>query len=325
MYKREFDKLIAKGQIPKSVMLYGDNDYYIDNTTQQLIAHCDAQDSLLKLYYDEYDFATAKNYLGQSSLFGDTNLLYIKTDKKIPKQELTHLINLAYRNSSNFFIYAYMGQDFKSMTSAFTQKMSAVHVRFFPPTLHEAVTVVKQRAKQLKVEIDDYAIEHLLMALNLNLSMAINELSKLAILNTPIGAKEIDEHIFSLAPMATETFLFSLFSKKPLTDLITQIQQLGEDEFALLRSIQYFVDQLFLYHTYIKLHGTPDAKEILGYTPPKRLVEQYARLAVKIPLSTFEKIFDALAEGELAIKKAGSAQRETLLLATLIKIKSFLE
>ncbi|RUM44577.1 MAG: hypothetical protein DSY46_05305 [Hydrogenimonas sp.] len=325
MYKREFDKLIAKGQIPKSVMLYGDNDYYIDNTTQQLIAHCDAQDSLLKLYYDEYDFATAKNYLGQSSLFGDTNLLYIKTDKKIPKQELTHLINLAYRNSNNFFIYAYMGQDFRSMTSLFTQKMSAVHVRFFPPTLHEAVTIVKQRAKQLKIEIDDYAIEHLLMALNLNLSMAINELNKLAILNGPIGAKEIDEHIFSLAPMATETFLFSLFSKKPLIDLIVQIQQLGEDEFTLLRSIQYFIDQLFLYHTYIKLHGTPDAKAILGYTPPKQLVEQYARLAVKIPLSTFEKIFDALAEGEIAIKKAGNAQRETLLLATLIKIKSFLE
>jgi len=326
MYKREFDQRLASGNSPKSVMLYGDNDYYIDTAAERLIEMSGARESMLKLYYDEYDFASAKNYLGQSSLFGDVNLLYVKSDKKIPKKELTQLVDLAFRNENNFFIYAYTGSDFKTMTSAFAKKANAEHVRFFPPNLGEAVAIVQQRAQQLGVRIDRYAVEHLLMALNLNLSMAVNELEKLAILEGPIGAKEIDEHIFSLAPMAMDTFLFSLFSKKPLTEVIGQMHQLGEDEFALLRAIQYFVGQLFLYHSYIKLHGAPDAKAILGYNPPRQLVEQYARLAVKIPLPLFEKIFDILAEGELALKTAGSSsQKETLLLSILIKIKSFLE
>ncbi len=306
-------------------MLYGDNDYYIDEAATRFVELSGGRESMLKLYFDEYDFATAKNYLSQSSLFGDVNLLFVKSDRKIPKKELTQLIDLAQRNANNFFLYAYMGDDFKTMSSAFTKKMDAEHVRFFPPSLNEAAQVVQREAEKLGVTIDRYATEHLLISLNLNLSMAVGALEKLAILEGPIGAKEIDEHIFSLAPMAMETFLFTLFSKKPLTEILPQMQQLGEDEFALLRSLDYFVSQLFLYHAYIKLHGAPDARAILGYAPPRQLVERYAALAVKIAPETFEKILDTLAQGELQIKRAGNAsQKETLLFSILIKIKSYL-
>jgi len=325
MYKHDFDQLLNSKKLPKSVMLYGENEYYIENSIKKLIEISGAGDSILKLYYDEYDFQKAKNWLSQSSLFGDVNFLLVKSDKKIPKKELTQLIDLSFRNETNFFVYAYTGSDLKTLTSAFTKKMNAEHVRFFQPTLNEAVTVIKEHAQKLNMQIERYAIEHLLMALNINLSMAVNELEKLSILNGPIGSKEIDEHIFSLAPMAVNEFLFSLFSKKPLTDIINQISKLGEDEFALLRQIQYFVNQLFLYHIYIKLHGTPNAKEILGYSPPKHVVERYAKLAIKTPIDVFEKIFDTLSVGELAMKTASSSsQKETLLFSILIKIKSFL-
>jgi len=325
MYKREFDQLLNSGSLPKSIMLYGENEYYIESSIKKIVDKSGAGDSVLKLYYDEYDFQKAKNWLGQSSLFGDVNFLLVKSDKKIPNKELTQLIELAFRNETNFFAYAYTGSDFRTLTSAFTKKMNAEHVRFFQPSLNEAVSVIKEYAKNLNIQIDRYAIEHLLMALNINLSMAINELEKLSILNGPIGSKEIDEHIFSLAPMAVNEFIFSLFSKKPLTDILSQTNQLGEDEFALLRQIQYFTNQLFLYHIYIKLHGVPNAKEIVGYAPPKHVVERYAKLAIKTPIDVFEKIFDTLAEGEIAIKTAGSSsQKETLLFSILIKIKSFL-
>ena len=325
MYKREFDQLLAGGNVPKSLMLYGDNDYYIDTTAEAFIERTGAQEGMLKLYFDEYDFQTAKNYLGQSSLFGDLNLLYIKSDKKIPKKELTHLIELAHRNANNYFLYAYTGADFKTMTSAFSKKMHAEHVRFFPPNLREAADILQQRARELDLQIDRYAVEHLLIMLNLNLSLAVNELTKLAILEGPIGIKEIDEHVFSLAPMAMDTFLFSLFSKKPLKEILAQMHQLGEDEFAILRAIQYFVSQLFLFHIYIKLHGAADSAAILGYRLPRQLETQRAQLAVKIPLPLFSKIFDTLAEGEIVIKTAGGAsQKETLLLSILIKIKSYL-
>jgi len=324
MYKREFDQLLNSGTLPKSIMFYGENEYYIENSIKRVIELSGASDSILKLYYDEYDFQKAKNWLGQSSLFGDVNFLLIKSDKKIPKKELTQLIELAYRNRTNYFVYAYTGNEFKTLTSAFTKKMSAEHVRFFQPTLNEAVAVIREQAQNLNIEIDRYAIEHLLLALNINLAMAVNELEKLSILNGHISSKEIDEHIFSLAPMAVNEFLFSLFTKRALTETINQVGKLGEDEFALLRQIQYFVNQLFLYHIYIKLHGAPDPKEILGYAPPKYVVERYAKLAIKIPMEIFEKIFDTIAVGEIAMKKAGSSsQKETLFFSILIKIKSF--
>jgi len=325
MYKREFDQLLQKGELPKSLMLYGDNDYYLDAYAEVFIDRTGAREGMLKLYYDEYDFQTAKNHLGQSSLFGDANLLVVRSDRKIPKKELAALVELAHRNDTNHFLYVYTGSDFKSLTSAFGKKMAAEHVRFFPPNLREGAEVLSAEAKKLGIAIDRFAIEHLLMALNLNLSLAVNELRKLAILEGPIGAKEIDEHVFSLAPMAMDEFLLTLFSRRPLTEVLAKMQQLGEDEYAILRSLQYFVSQLFLFHAYIKLHGAPDSAAILGYRLPKQLEQQRSQLAVKISLPLFGKILDTLAEGELAMKRpAASTQKETLLLGILIKIKSFL-
>ena len=325
MYKREFDQLLASGTLPKSLMLYGDNDYYLDAYAEAFIDKTGAREGMLKLYYDEYDYQAAKNHLGQSSLFGDMNLLVVRSDKKIPKKELTHLIELAAKNDNNFFLYLYTGSDFKTLTPAFSKKMAAEHVRFFPANLKEGAAILQEKARRLGLQIDRYALEHLLMALNLNLALAANELEKLAILQGPVGAKEIDEHVFSLAPMAMDDFLLSLFSRRPIPEVVAKLHQLGEDEYAVLRAVEYFTAQLFLFHAYIKLHGAPDSAAILGYRLPKQLEQQRAQLAIKIPLPLFEKILDTLAEGELAMKApAASGQKETLLLAILIKIKSYL-
>ncbi|WP_456450671.1 DNA polymerase III subunit delta [Hydrogenimonas sp.] len=325
MYKREFDQLLASGTLPKSLMLYGDNDYYLDAYAEVFIDKTGAREGMLKLYYDDYDFQAAKNHLGQSSLFGDMNLLVVRSDRKIPKKELTTLLELAAKNETNYFLYLYTGSDFKSLTASFTKKMRAEHVRFFPPSLREGVEVLQAKASRLGLAIDRYALEHLLMVLNLNLALAANELEKLAVLEGPVGTKEIDEHVFSLAPMAMDDFLLALFSRRPLAEVLHKMQQLGEDEYAILRSIEYFTAQLFLFHAYIKLHGAPDSAAILGYRLPKQLEQQRSQLAVKISLPLFGKILDALAEGELAMKApAASTQKETLLLGVLIKIKSFL-
>jgi len=325
MYKRDFDMLLERREIPKSIMLYGDNEYYIDESIERIVELTGAEETMLKLYFDEYDFQSAKNYLGQSSLFGDVNLLLIKSDRKIPKKELTQLIELAAKNENSYFVYAYGGTDFKSITSSFNTKSGAQHVRFFLPKLSEAVSIVQRKAATMGVEIDRYAVEHLLNALGLNLSMAVNELKKLSILSGPIGIKEIDEHIFSLVPVAMESFLVSLFSKRGLDDLLRQINQLGEDEFAILRAVEYFATQLFLFHSHIKLFGTADSGAVLGYRLPKPIEQQRAQIAARISTERFESIFDTLAEGEIEMKRAGgSSQKETLLLSTLIKIKSFL-
>ncbi|WP_457596208.1 DNA polymerase III subunit delta [Hydrogenimonas sp.] len=326
MYKREFDRLLAAGELPASLMLYGDNEYELGRYAELYLERAGADsDGILRLYYDEYDFQRAKSHLGQSSLFGDTSVLLVRSDRKIPKKELTALIELAHKNPGNRFLYIYTGSDFKTPASAFVKKLGAEHVRFFPPNLREAADALQQEARKLGIEIDRFAIEHLATILNLDLSLAMAELQKLALLEGPVGTKEIDEMVFSLAPMGMDTLLGELFSRRPLAEILPKLHQVGEDEYAILRAIQYHLVQLWLFHTYIKLHGAPDSVQILGYRLPKHLEQQRAQQALKIPRHAYERLFDILAEGELAMKRpAASAHKETLLLSILIRIKAAL-
>jgi len=87
MYQREFENLLRTTP-PRAMLFFGDNEYQITNYLQHYINITKASDSLLTLYFDEYSFERAKAYLSQSSLFGGTNLLIIKREKKIPKKEL---------------------------------------------------------------------------------------------------------------------------------------------------------------------------------------------------------------------------------------------
>ena len=109
MYKREFENLLRTIP-PRAILLYGENSYLINSYIQHYINITDATKSLMRQYYDEYSFDSAKSYLSQSSLFGGTNLLLIKRDKKIPKKELDILIELINKNSNNYLIFYYQNE-----------------------------------------------------------------------------------------------------------------------------------------------------------------------------------------------------------------------
>ena len=325
MYQREFDQRLRQ-TLPKAVLFFGDNEYLIDHYIDRYKKSLDASESMLSLYFDEWDFERAKNFLSQTSLFGGTNLLVVKHDKKIPKKELDTLIALANKNSDNYFLYGYAGsaKDAKSMQSAFTEKKGGVWVRFFEPNLRDAIPLLQYKAQQIGLDIDHYALQHLMLLLNNNLALCANELDKLAILGTKVTGKDIDRLVYSTAPLATEQLLVDLFVKKPITDTITKLLELGEDEISLLRSTQYFVNQIFLFHAYIKLNGHVDSAAILGYKLPKQIEEQKAQLALRVKSASLLKIFEHLLESELAIKSAPPAQREVLLYSVLIKIQQYL-
>ncbi len=325
MYQREFDQRL-KQSLPKAVLLYGENDYLVDFYIDTYIQQTDAKESMLSLYHDEWNFEQAKNFLSQTSLFGGTNLLVVKHDKKIPKKELDVLIALANKNADNYFLYGYSGapKDAKSMQSAFTDKKGGVWVRFFEPNIRDGIATLQQKAQQIHLDIDHYALQHLMLLLNNNLALCANELDKLSILGSKVTSKDIDRLVYSTAPLATEQLLIDLFNKKPITDTITKLLDLGEDEASLLRSTQYFVNQIFLFHAYIKLNGHVDSAAILGYKLPKQIEEQKAQLALRVKSSALLKIFEHLLESELAIKKAPATQREVLLYSVLIKLQSYI-
>jgi len=325
MYQREFDQRL-KQAFPKAVLLYGENDYLIDYYIERYTKQTDAKESMLSLYHDEWNFEQAKNFLSQTSLFGGTNLLVVKHEKKIPKKELDILIALANKNADNYFLYGYSGaaKDAKSMQSAFTDKKGGVWVRFFEPNIRDGVTVLQQKAQKIKLDIDHYALQHLMLVLNNNLALCVNELDKLAILGNKVTSKDIDRLVYSTAPLATEQLLIDLFNKDPITNTITKLLDLGEDEASLLRSTQYFVNQIFLFHAYIKLNGHVDSAAILGYKLPKHIEEQKAQLALRVKSASLLKIFEHLLESELVIKKAPATQREVLLYSMLIKLQGYL-
>jgi len=325
MYQREFDQRLRQA-LPKALLIYGENDYLIDYYIDYYITKTDAKESMLTLYHDEWDFEQAKNFLSQTSLFGGTNLVITKRDKKIPKKELDVLVALANKNEDNYFIYAYSGaaKDAKSMQAAFTDKKGGVWVRFFEPNIREGITTLQQKAQKIGLDIDHYALQHLMLLLNNNLALCANELDKLAILGTKVTSKDIDRLVYSAAPLATEQLLIDLFNKKPIIDMITRLLELGEDEASLLRSTQYFVNQIFLFHAYIKLYGTVDSAAILGYKLPKQIEEQKAQLALRVKSAALLKIFEHLLESEIAIKKAPPTQKEGLIYSMLIKIQGYL-
>ena len=283
MYQREFDQKL-KQTLPKAVLLYGENDYLIDHYIDLYIKKTEAKESMLSLYHDEWNFEQAKNFLSQTSLFGGTNLVVIKHDKKIPKKELDILIELANKSEDNYLLYGYSGaaKDAKSMQAAFSEKKGGVWVRFFEPNIRDGMAMLQQKAQQIQLDIDHYALQHLMLLLNNNLALCANELDKLAILGMKVTSKDIDKLVYSTAPLATEQLLIDLFNKKPITATITKLLDLGEDEASLLRSTQYFVNQIFLFHAYIKLHGHVDSAAIIGYKLPKQIEEQKAQLALRV-------------------------------------------
>ena len=302
------------------------NDYLVDYYMDLYKDTLDAKESMLTLYYDEWNFEQAKNYLSQTSLFGGTNLLIVKGDKKIQKKELDQLVTLANKNADNYFLYGYDENKTaaKSLQSSFTEKKGGVWVRFFEPNINEGIAILQQKAQKIQLDIDHYALQHLMLLLNNNLALCANELDKLAILGIKITSKDIDKLVYSTAPLATEQLLIRLFNKEDITDTITKLLDLGEDEASLLRSTQYFINQIFLFHAYIKLNGHVDSAAILGYKLPKQIEDQKAQLALRVKSSALLKIFEHLLESEIAMKKAPATQREVLLYSMLIKIQSYL-
>jgi len=325
MYQREFENLLRTTP-PRAMLFFGENEYLITNYLQHYINITNASDSALTLYFDEYSFERAKAYLSQSSLFGGTNLLIIKRNKKILKKELDILVELVEKSSENFLLFHYQGSasNAKSLQNSFTPKKGANWLRLFEPNVRESIDMLQKKSQKIGLDIDYFALQHLMFVLNNNMALCANELNKLAILEGEVTTKDIDRLVYSTAPLATEQLLIELFEKKPIVTTMTKLLEIGEDEFSILRSTQFFVNQIFLFHAFMKLNGHIDSKAILGYKLPKPIEEKKANLALSVTSPALLKIFEYLLEIELEMKKASPTNRELLLYGAFIKLQSYL-
>ena len=323
MKRQELDKALKQGApLPNAMMFYGESHFLIDRYIKQIGTLPDA--NVLSLYHDEYDFTAAKSHLSQGSLFGDRNVLIVKNEKKVPKKELDTLLELCCKNPDNLFLYGYYGSDFKTSQKAFDKQSGGDAVRLFNPFFGEAKSIIMQEAAALGVRLDESAAFHLLNVQNNDLSLACNELEKLRVLDKPIGVKEIDELVFGLAEVKVDQLIDRLLQKQDFRPDLQQLLESGEDEIRILTSLSNFITQLYLFYVYIKLHGTANSAEILGYRLPPQIQEQRTKLCIRFKQPAYTAMLNLLLDAELKMKSSGAVDKNAILLSTLLRLQTLI-
>ena len=280
--------------------------------------------NILSYYHDEYDFNSAKAHLSQGSLFGDRNILIIKSEKKVPKKELDTLLGLCEKNSDNIFIYAYYGSDHKTYNNkkAFA-KTKAMSVRFFHPKEYEAQNIILNVAQEKNVKIDKYTISHLLKIHNGDVALAANEIEKFRVYDREITTKDVDTLVYGLAEINLDEFIQKLFTKKDYRDDLQSILEHGEDEIRIVSAITAYITQLYMFNIYIRVNGAPNAIEILGYRAPNFVIEQKAAMALKVKPEVYFKLHELLLLNELKMKSS-HIDKSAILFSTLIKLQKLI-
>ena len=322
MYKSEFDKHIQNKTVSNSFIFFGESIFLIDMYTKMLSNIQDAQ--TLTLFYDEYNFATAKTHLNQSSLFGGNNILIVKNDKKIPKKELDILLDLCEKNHKNLFIFAYYGSDHKTYNNKKSfGKRATMSVRFFHPKGYEAQNILLHIATQENVKIDKFTLSHLLDIHNGDIALAANELTKLKVYDKEITTKDIDTLVYGLSEINMEKFILNILNKKEFLTDLQQLLQHGEDEIKILTAITSYLTGLYMFNIYIRTNGAPNAMEILGYNAPKFIVEEKAAMSLKFKPKTYLLLHNLLLESELKMKSSHN-DKSAILFSTLIQLQRLL-
>ena len=322
--KQDFEGLLQSQRLPRAIMLFGESDFMIDFHASKLCRAWGEKDDVLALYHQEYNFVDAKAHISQGSLFGGSNILLIKNEKKIPKKELDELISYVAKSPDNFLIYCYYGSDYKTSNKSFTPKVQADSIRFFNPYFNEAKNILRQESKLLNMQINDDAITHLLLSQNSNLSLACNELEKLSILDKPIHTKEVNELVFPLAEVKLDQLIMDLLEKKDFKSNLQRLLETGENEVQIITAISNFITMLFMFHIYIKVNGSIDSSKILGYKLPAFIEKDRANLSIKFKIKIYENLLDHLLKTELELKSSGNKDNNAILLSALLKLQSIL-
>ncbi|MDA7817808.1 DNA polymerase III subunit delta [Sulfurimonas sp.] len=321
MYKNELDKHIQNNSTTNSFVLFGESSFLIDMYTNKLANNIEDA-SVLKFYHDEYDFNSAKAHLSQASLFGGENVLIIKSEKKVPKKDLDILVDYCEKNPDNLFIYAYYGSDHKTYAKAFAKK-STMSVRFFNPNQGETINTVAQVARDKNVNIDNFTITHLLGIHNGDVALACNEIDKFKVYDRTITTKDVDNLVFGLAEVNIDDLIKKVLNKKDFKDELKNILDHGEDEIRIITAMTSYLTQLYMFNIYIRVNGTPNALDILGYPAPKFVVEEKSTLSLRFKPNTYYKLHQLLLESELKMKSS-NVDKLSILLSSMIRIQQLI-
>jgi DNA polymerase-3 subunit delta len=323
MRQGDFANALTHNKLPHALMLFGEAHFMVDRLATLASKHFAQGADVYTLYGHDYSFEQSKAFLSQGSLFGGNNVLVVKTEKKIAKKELDELINITTKNSTTFFIYCYYGPDHTTCNTAFKKKNITEFVRLFNPFFGEAVAILTQRAQSLGVNIDNNTLIHLYKSQDENIALAYKELEKFAVFSDPIRPKDIDDLAYSLSEVKLDDTIAQLLEKKSYIAHIRKLRESGEEPVRIITAISNYISQLFLFTAYMRIHGKIDAKEILGYVPPKHVIDSKSNLAMRLKPAHYKAILSHLLHTELMLKQA-KIDKDALLYAALLKLQSLL-
>lgn len=209
--------------------------------------------------------------------------------------------------------------EFKTMSSCFSTTTNSISVRMFSPFTNEAIKILEHEAKELKVQYDISALNHLYFMHRQDLSLCINDLKKVAVLNKRVTTNIINSHCFGIGNVSFEDFLTDLMFGNDISNELQLLLEEGMNEIYLLNQVTSFVQQLFMISAYARVFGAPNAKEILGFIPPKNIWEKKTKLAISIKPEKFQEMFEYLLELELQLKSSKIDNQNLFLQASLRK------
>ncbi len=316
--------MLSQNKIPKSFLFYGECDYQSDFYLKQIL-NLIGQSDKLSFYFDEFNYESALTHISQGSLFGEINVLIVKYQQKIPSPQLKKLIGVANNAQNSYFFLQFSGETTKArdMQKSFSKKLNSDFVRFFKPKIYEACNYIGAEARKLGVKIDNYAMEHLFMSSNQDLSMAVNELEKLSILNEPITYQQINKFSCGDGELGLEDFIRLILKKQDIKVRLPNILELY-DEVKIINGIENYVVTLFMFYAYMKTHGQFNSTAILGYNLPPQIAQSRASESGRLNENQYQQILEYLLSCELKLKSSTTLNKSAYLLHSLIKLQTFL-
>lgn len=324
MYKKEFEALLNSSKFPNYFLVFGSDDYQIDEYSAEIL-ELYGKDESTQIYYDEYDFSVAKSVLLEPNLFSSNSVLHIKRDSKIPKKELEVLVNACKKNNDCKFLFEFYEGDMKIALES-TKVFGQNFVRFFAPSNpNEAVSLLAKKAQKLHLDITTSALYQIYSIHNENLYLSATELNKLSNLGKKIDEQMVKDLVFGLSPVSFDEIFNKLIELKDFKDdFFLCFESANFNEISFLNSIYLSLFRLFKIHSYVKSNGTFDIKAAIGYAPPPNIAKFLQTQALKLSLNTFKELFMFLNGVEFELKTDSNLEKKYFLLSSLIKFQEII-
>lgn len=324
MTKKELVNLLENSQFPHFFLLYGADDYQIESFAKEISSKF-SEENVLSLYFEEYEFTTAKEHLEQASLFADFNLLHVKTDKKIPIKELRVLINLCKKNEQNAFIWEFHESDAK-IANEVAREFENNFVRIFAPSNpSEAISLLARHAVKLGINATQSALYQLYALQNESLYLCASELNKLTAITDKIDETTINRLVFSLNGISFDAFFDKIINLQNIKDnFFDYTKDPNFNEILLVNSLYSAFFRLFKIQSYAKINSKFDIFSAIGYTPPPQIAKKLSSQAILFSTKDFLDIFQVLNSTEFDLKTKTGADKEIFLLSSILNIQNLI-